>query len=80
MPTTPYARWREARRADARALVAFALRAHPEAPALVLARCAGVSIGRLYVALAELEVSGEVTARWADGPSPRRRLYRLADR
>lgn len=55
-----------------------ALRAHPDAPALRLARCAGISPAKVYVYLAQLEEQDAVSATWADGPYPRRRLYRLS--
>lgn len=32
----------------------------------------------LYVVLERLEANGQVTARWLDGPYPRRRVYRRA--
>ena len=62
-------------------LVRTALRVHAEESIFTIARCAGLSVPRLHVYLAELEVAGEVTSRWVtvEGPYPRRRLYRLAD-
>ena len=32
----------------------------------------------LYAALYRMEEDGEIIGRWANGPYPRRRLYRLA--
>jgi uncharacterized protein (DUF433 family) len=69
--------WRAERRNRKLDLVRAALSAHPDAPSPVIARCAGIGPARVYVYLAELETAGEVTSRWADGPYPRRRLYRL---
>jgi len=34
---------------------------------------------RSYPALRELENSGKIKSRWADGPYPRKRLYQIQD-
>jgi hypothetical protein len=39
---------------------------------------AEIGAGRTYVALARLERAGRITSGWADGPTPRRRLYQVA--
>jgi DNA-binding transcriptional ArsR family regulator len=69
---------RAIRRARDEALVAGVLWHTPDLPGWSLIRDTGLSPGRVYVALARLEGDGRVTARRADGPYPRRRLYRLA--
>lgn len=42
-----------------------------------IARLARLSPSRTNVALARLEEAGQVTSDWADGPWPRRRLYKV---
>lgn len=42
-----------------------------------ISRLAHIGVGRTYVVLVRLEDSGRVVSSWADGPPPRRRLYRL---
>lgn len=42
-----------------------------------IGRLAGLGPGKVHVVLARLEGSGRVTSDWADGPHPRRRLYRV---
>jgi DNA-binding PadR family transcriptional regulator len=71
---------RERRHWIAEALITTALREEPDSSGYPLMRRTGLSSGRLYVALARLEAAGRITARWADGPYPRRRLYRLAEK
>lgn len=52
---------------------------HPDSGGYDICKGAGLSSGSLYPELARLEQDGRVTSRWADGPEPRRRLYRLAE-
>ena len=77
------ARWWRARRARRRwieeALVAAALRERPDLSGWPLMERTGLRGAGIYAVLARMESDGRVTSRWADGPYPRRRLYRLAD-
>jgi predicted Rossmann fold nucleotide-binding protein DprA/Smf involved in DNA uptake len=50
------------------------------ATAARIARLATVGIAAIYPILARLEERGEITSEWADGPEPRRRVYRVAGR
>lgn len=79
---SPLSWWRK-RRAHRRrveeSLVAAALRERPDLSAYPLAQRTGIGSGQIYVVLARMEGDGRVVSRWADGPEPRRRLYRLAD-
>lgn len=43
-------------------------------------RTLGMSLVQVFNALQELETQGRVASRWAIGPYPRRRVYRIADR
>lgn len=43
----------------------------------LIGRLAGMGPGRVHPILARLEASGRVVSGWADGPSPRRRVYRV---
>lgn len=72
-------RYFQRRRQQAELLVIGAL-TDGEAPGFTLMRRTGLGPGRLYVALARLEGTGRIASDWADGPHPRRRLYRLTDR
>lgn len=49
-----------------------------ELPGHPLMQRTGLGPGRLYDALRRLEDAGRITSDWADGPRPRRRVYRLA--
>lgn len=75
--------WWRVRRARNRwieeALVAAALREQPDLSGYPLAKRTGIGTGQIYVVLARMESDGRVTSRWADGPPPRRRLYRLSE-
>lgn len=42
-------------------------------------RDTGCNAGRLYLALAGLEVDGLVASRWVEGTEPRRRAYAVAE-
>ena len=57
-----------------------ALLVHPNSPASRLAQCAGTGSVKVHVYLAQLEAQDAIVAAWADGPYPRRRLYRLSGR
>jgi hypothetical protein len=67
----------ERRRTRAHLLVIGALFVDRDLSGWRLMQRTGLSSGRLYVALAQLEEAGQVTSAWQDGPYPRRRLYRL---
>lgn len=69
------ARKREARTA---AILDF-LAAHPDSGGYDICKGSGVSVSWTYVVLDELKRDGRITAHWADGPQPRRRVYRLAE-
>jgi DNA-binding PadR family transcriptional regulator len=45
--------------------------------AQALADFGEMSAGQVYPALAKLEAEGVIISLWADGPYPRRRIYRL---
>lgn len=69
-----------ARKREARtAAVLDHLAEHPDSSGYGIHKGARVSMGWVYVALDEVERDGRITARWADGPMPRRGLYRLAE-
>jgi hypothetical protein len=72
--------WRKARlqRDESAVLKAISMLRPSQASGWPIGRLAGIHSGRTYVALARLEQSGRVTSQWADGPAPRRRLYRVA--
>lgn len=64
------------RRTDEGRIVA-ALREAGEMSGFPLIEATGLGSGRLYITLARMENGGRGVSRWADGPYPRRRLYRL---
>lgn len=70
-------RWRD-RPTDAQRVLA-ALAEVSETSVIPLTNATGLHGGRVHVALARLERTGEVTSRWEPYTEPRRRLYRLAD-
>lgn len=43
----------------------------------LLAEFAGLSVAQFYPAISRMEAEGKVVSAWADGPYPRRRIYRL---
>jgi DNA-binding PadR family transcriptional regulator len=69
---------RAARRADdeRRVLAAIAMLRPSQASGYPISRLAHMGVGKVYAVLARLERSGRVASDWADGPYPRRRLYR----
>jgi DNA-binding PadR family transcriptional regulator len=68
---------RERRQRQARLLILGALSGHVELAGWDLIQTTGLNAGRLYVALAQLERTGRITSRWAEGAPPRRRLYEI---
>lgn len=68
------------RRSRRRLLVLGALSDRRAHYGLDLARATRLRPGRLYPALDALEREGTVASFWQEGPPPRRRMYRLADR
>jgi hypothetical protein len=60
-------------------LVQNAERGEPWTHGIDLWLALGGSSGRVYLALAELELAGEVISRWVEGPYPRRRQYMIRD-
>lgn len=64
------------RREEAAVLAAIAMLRPSWAGGSPIALLARLSVARVYVVLARLEKSGRVTSGWADGPHPRRRVYR----
>lgn len=70
-------RYLQRRRQQAELIVVGAL-TDGELSGYPLMKRTGLGPGRLYDALARLEDAGRITAAWAEGPRPRRRVYRLA--
>ena len=75
-----FAQWQADRRRsdEAAVLRAIQMLRPSHASGWPIWRLAGIGLGRTYGALARLEASGRVESEWADGPHPRRRLYRVA--
>jgi hypothetical protein len=74
-----WAKRRDRRRWVAETLVAAALRERAESAEWPLMQRTGLSGWRLYATLGRLESRGQVDWRWADEPTPRRRLFRLVE-
>jgi hypothetical protein len=72
---------REARSDAVRSRILAALEAHPNQPAAVVARCAGMNPASLYHHLIPMAVDAEVLSLWGveSDAGLRRRLYRLSN-
>lgn len=66
---------RRRKRAALHASIVAYLAAHPDSSGLDVSRAVQ---RHAMLGLLELEQAKQVTSCWADGPYPRRRLYRLA--
>jgi hypothetical protein len=77
-PTQWWRARRKVRLARHEALIAGVLLYTPDLSGWPLMQRTGLNAAQLYTALQRMELDGRVESRWADGPFPRRRLYRLA--
>lgn len=70
--------WRDRRRKNDHTAIRIYLASHGPTHPTAIAAAVGLSYGRLYVRLAELERAGRVESYWSDvvyGDNRRRRLY-----